>query len=158
MPPSGGCAEWRVTSVLPQAKPWRRRNSLPPSISITEGWSAAVRRGTQKERHDKCRVFLFGGGGGSRTRVRKHFNRTFSGRRRLLRRALSLLFPFRTASRHAGRSGELHDVWHGQSLPYSHLPLNDALPGSRSFQVGRLPLISQQQQQCCCSLIYNCPF
>lgn len=24
--------------------------------------------------------FLFGGGGGSRTRVRKHFNRTFSGR------------------------------------------------------------------------------
>ena len=24
-------AQWRVTSVLPQAKPWHRRNSLPPS-------------------------------------------------------------------------------------------------------------------------------
>ena len=27
-----GRAKWRVTSVLPQAKPWRRRNSFPPSI------------------------------------------------------------------------------------------------------------------------------
>jgi len=48
-------------------------------------------------------------------------------------------------------------VWHGQSLPYAHLPLNDALPGSRSFRVGRLPLVRQQQQQCCCYLIYNLP-
>ena len=95
-----------------------------------------------------------GGGGGGRTPVRKHFNGTFSGRRRLLRESSSL-FPFQTANRHAVRSGELHDVWHGQSLPYAHLPLNDALPGSRSFQVGRLPLIRQQQQQCCCYLIYK---
>ena len=78
----------------------------------------------------------------------------FSGRRRLLRKS-SFPFPFQTANRHAVRSGELHDVWHGQSLPYSHLPLNDALPGSRSFRVGRLPLIRQQQQQCCCYLIYK---
>jgi len=28
----------------------------------------------------KLRGFFIGGGGGSRTRVRKHFNRTFSGR------------------------------------------------------------------------------
>ena len=70
---------------------------------------------------------------------------------------LLLPFPFQTANRHAVRSGELHDVWHGQSLPYSHLPLNDALPGSRSFRVGRLPLIRQQQQQCCCYLIYKLP-
>ena len=48
-------------------------------------------------------------------------------------------------------------MWHGRSAPYAHLPLNDALPGSRSFRVGRLPLIRQQQQQCCCYLIYNLP-
>ena len=48
-------------------------------------------------------------------------------------------------------------MWHGRSAPYAHLPLNDALPGSRSFRVGRLPLIRQQQQQCCCYLIYKLP-
>ncbi len=48
-------------------------------------------------------------------------------------------------------------MWHGRSAPYAHLPLNDALPGSRSFRVGRLPLVRQQQQQCCCYLIYNLP-
>jgi len=32
---------------LPQAKPWRRANSLRPSISITEGWS------DQRERNPK---------------------------------------------------------------------------------------------------------
>ena len=77
-PPSGGRAEWRVTSVLPQAKPWRRRNSLPPSISITEGRSAAMRRGTQKERHDFCRVFLFGGDEEDRTLDLTDANRTLS--------------------------------------------------------------------------------
>ena len=35
--PHGGAARLRRTSVLPQAKPWRRRNSLPPSISSTGG-------------------------------------------------------------------------------------------------------------------------
>ena len=74
-----------------------------------------------------------------------------------MRRALPLLFPSETAHRHAVNSGELHDVWHRQSLLYAHLPLNDALPGSRSFRVGRLPLVRQQQQQCCCYLIYNLP-
>ena len=40
-------APLRRTSVLPQAKPWRRANSLRPSISITEGWS------DQRERNPK---------------------------------------------------------------------------------------------------------
>ena len=30
-PPEAGRAEWRGTSVLPQAKPWRRANSVCPS-------------------------------------------------------------------------------------------------------------------------------
>ena len=66
-------------------------------------------------------------------------------------------FPSPAASRHADGSGELHDVWHGQSLPYSQLPLNDALPGSRSFRVGRLPLVRQRKQQYYCCLIYKLP-
>ena len=32
-------------------KPWRRRNSFPPSIWITGGWSGPTACGTQKERH-----------------------------------------------------------------------------------------------------------
>lgn len=40
-------APLRRTSVLPQAKPWRRANSLRPSISVTEGWS------DQRERNPK---------------------------------------------------------------------------------------------------------
>ena len=70
------------------------------------------------------------------------------------------LFLTLAASRHAARASELHDLWHGQSLPYSHLPLNHALPGSRSFRVGRLPLIRQRQPSAgnnCRYLIYNMP-
>ncbi len=41
----------RRTSVLPQAKPRRRRNPFPPSI-LTKGWKPPLAAGTQKERHD----------------------------------------------------------------------------------------------------------
>ena len=43
----------RRTSVLPQAKPWRRANSLRPSISITDGWS------DQRERNPKENATCF---------------------------------------------------------------------------------------------------
>ena len=39
-------------------KPWRRRNSLPPSIWITGGWSRPPGGGTQKERHAKSVSFF----------------------------------------------------------------------------------------------------
>ena len=35
-------------------------------------------------------------------------------------------FPFLTASRHAIRSGKLHDSWYAQSLTYARAPLGDA--------------------------------
>ena len=35
-------AQWRVTSVLTQAKPWRRRKSLPPSMSNPPGMERHV--------------------------------------------------------------------------------------------------------------------
>ena len=49
-----------VQAFWPEAKPWRRRNSFPPSIVITGGWSRPQSGGTQKERHALRRVFLFG--------------------------------------------------------------------------------------------------
>ena len=99
----------------------------------------------------------FGGGGGSRTPVRKHFNGTFSGRRRLLRESSSL-FPSQTASRHAACSGESHDAWAGQLFPASRTPHQRRLPRPVASPVQTAALIRQQQQQCCCYLIYNCPF
>ena len=68
-----------------------------------------------------------GGGEGSRTPVRKHFNGTFSGRRRLFRKS-SFLFPFLTANRHPVRSGESHDAWAGQLFPASRTPHQRRLP------------------------------
>ena len=68
-----------------------------------------------------------GGGGGSWTPVRKHFNGTFSGRRRLLQESSSL-FPSQAASRHAARSGESHDAWAGQLFPASRTPHKRRLP------------------------------
>ena len=68
-----------------------------------------------------------GGGGGNRTPVRKHFNGTFSGRRRLLRESSSL-FPSQAASRHAVCSGESHDAWAGQLFPASRTPHKRRLP------------------------------
>ena len=72
-------------------------------------------------------ITLHGGGGGNRTPVRKHFNGTFSGRRRLLRESSSL-FPSQTASRHAACSGKSHDAWAGQLFPASRTPHQRRLP------------------------------
>ena len=52
-------ARLRRTSVLPQAKPRRRRNSLPPSMCSAEGWSRPLGGGTQKERHLLRRCLSF---------------------------------------------------------------------------------------------------
>ncbi len=127
-----------------------RKNPIPKyEIFVNANWWTRTRSArTVFDRFD------FGGGGGSRTRVRKHFNETFSGRRRLFRRSYSSRSLSRRQAVTRVRSGELHDVWHGQSLPYSHLPLNDALPGPRSLRVGRLLLIKQQYR---CCLIYKLP-
>ena len=49
------------------AKPWRRANSLRPSIEITLGVETAQAVGTQKARHDFHRVSLFGPSSATRT-------------------------------------------------------------------------------------------
>ena len=52
----------RRTSVLPQAKPWRRGNSFAPSIWITGGWRRPKAAGTQKKKHLQSRCFFFWSG------------------------------------------------------------------------------------------------
>lgn len=51
------------------------------------------RRNPKRKTSAFADVFLFGGGGGSRTPVRKLFHGNFSGRRRLLRRSCSSRSP-----------------------------------------------------------------
>ena len=59
--PHSGAALLRRTSVLPQAKPWRRGNSLAPSISGSHG--------IHKNDHTfRCGHF-YGAGEGNRTPV-----------------------------------------------------------------------------------------
>lgn len=55
--------------------------------------------------------FLFGGGGGSRTPVRKHFLGNLSGRRRLF------LFPRHAANRHAAWVGSFMGHAGGKAYP-----------------------------------------
>ena len=97
----------KVLKILVQSHFWQKKKRNASIVSIL--------------------AFQYGGGGGSWTPVRKHFNGTFSGRRRLFRESASL-FPFRSASRHAGRSGESHDAWAGQLFPASRTPHQRRLP------------------------------
>ena len=51
-------AQWRVTSVLTQAKPWRRRKSLPPSMSNPPGMERHV-VAEPKNKRPPLAVFYF---------------------------------------------------------------------------------------------------
>ena len=97
--------------------------------------------------------FLFGGGGGNRTPVRKYFNRNFSGRRR------SFAFPHPSAGRHARGFGSF--MMRGTGKAYrTHVPHSSTLhPGSWASRAER-SLFKQREEQCYrCSLIYkSCPF
>ena len=76
----------------------RRDGSAIPSISITGGPRPPSAVGAQTERTSFRMSFRFGGGGESRTPVRKPFHGNFSGRRRLLRESCS------PCSRHPGQA------------------------------------------------------
>ena len=93
--------------------------------------------------------FRFGGGGGNRTPVRKHFNRNFSGRRR------SFAFPHPSAGRHARGIGSF--MMRGTGKAYcTHVPHSSTLhPGPWDSRAER-SLLKQREEQCCrCSLIYK---
>ena len=93
----------------------------------------------------------FGGGGGSRTPVRKRFNGNFSGRRR------SFTFPHPDVGRQTSGLGSF--IVHGalKALRTHGHHSTTPHPGSWSFRAGRSRLKPRQAQRYRCSLIYKLP-
>ena len=96
-------------------------------------------------------VFSFGGGGGSRTPVRKRFLGNFSGRRR------SFTFPYPGVGRQTTGLGSF--IVHGalKALRTHGHHSTTPHPGSWSFRAGRSRLKPRQAQRYRCSLIYKLP-
>ena len=101
---------------------------------------------------NKFGFFLFGGAEGSRTPVRKHFDRTFSGRRTVS------AFPPCTGTGQTEQFSRVMMHGRGNSYPPHVRRINDAFPGLRPSRFRRLPLVRQRQQYDCCQLILSCPF
>ena len=103
--------------------------------------------------HRKVRGIFYGGDGGSRTRVRKHFNRNFSGRRRLF------TFPCFRGSRHPRKLGSF--IVHGalKALRTHVHHLSTLRSGPWSSRRERSLIKQREELRCRCSLIYKgCPF
>ena len=94
---------------------------------------------------------LFGGAEGSRTPVRKRFNKTFSGRR------TDSGFPPRAGTAQTARLGRVMMHGRGNSYPPHVRHINDAFPGLWPLRFRRLPLVRQRQQYDCCQLIFKLP-
>ena len=96
-------------------------------------------------------VFSFGGAEGSRTPVRKHFDRTFSGRRTVS------AFPPCTGTGQTEQFSRVMMHGRGNSYPPHVRHINDAFPGLWPLRFRRLPLVRQRQQYDCCQLIFKLP-
>ena len=96
-------------------------------------------------------VFHFGGAEGSRTPVRKHFDRTFSGRRTVS------AFPPCTGTGQTEQFSRVMMHGRGNSYPPHVRHINDAFPGLWPLRFRRLPLVRQRQQYDCCQLIFKLP-
>ena len=92
-----------------------------------------------------------GGAEGSRTPVRKRFNKTFSGRR------TDSGFPPRAGTAQTARLGRVMMHGRGNSYPPHVRHINDAFPGLWPLRFRRLPLVRQRQQYDCCQLIFKLP-
>ena len=93
----------------------------------------------------------FGGAEGSRTPVRKHFNRTFSERSQVS------AFPPRADTGQTARFSRVMMRGRGNSYPPHGRHINDAFPGLWPLRFRRLPLVRQRQQYDCCQLIFKLP-
>ena len=92
-----------------------------------------------------------GGGEGSRTPVRKHFLRNFSGRRRFF------AFPHHDASRHASWFGSFICHAGGKAYP-GHVHHSGHAQAQLVVLLGWTAAIKQRREQFyCCSLIYKVP-
>ena len=96
-------------------------------------------------------VTLYGGAEGSRTPVRKHFNRTFSERSQVS------AFPPRADTGQTARFSRVMMRGRGNSYPPHGRHINDAFPGLWPLRFRRLPLVRQRQQYDCCQLIFKLP-
>lgn len=96
-------------------------------------------------------VFSFGGAEGSRTPVRKHFDRTFSGRRTVS------AFPPWAGTGQTAQFSRVMMHGRGNSYPPHVRHINDAFPGLWPLRFRRLPLVRQRQQYDCCQLILKLP-
>ena len=94
---------------------------------------------------------LFGGAEGSRTPVRKHFDRTFSGRRTVS------AFPPWAGTGQTAQFSRVMMHGRGNSYPPHVRHINDAFPGLWPLRFRRLPLVRQRQQYDCCQLIFKLP-
>ena len=94
---------------------------------------------------------LSGGAEGSRTPVRKHFNRTFSGRRTVS------AFPPWAGTGQTAQFSRVMMHGRGNSYPPHVRHINDAFPGLWPLRFRRLPLVRQRQQYDCCQLIFKLP-
>ena len=95
--------------------------------------------------------WTYGGAEGSRTPVRKRFNKTFSGRR------TDSGFPPRAGTAQTARLGRVMMHGRGNSYPPHVRHINDAFPGLWPLRFRRLPLVRQRQQYDCCQLIFRLP-
>ena len=93
----------------------------------------------------------YGGAEGSRTPVRKHFNRTFSERSQVS------AFPPRADTGQTARFSRVMMRGRGNSYPPHGRHINDAFPGLWPLRFRRLPLVRQRQQYDCCQLIFKLP-
>ena len=100
---------------------------------------------------NKFGFFICGGAEGSRTPVRKHFDRTFSGRRTVS------AFPPCTGTGQTEQFSRVMMHGRGNSYPPHVRHINDALPGLWPLRFRRLPLVRQRQQYDCCQLIFKLP-
>ena len=87
---------------------------------------------------NKFGFFICGGAEGSRTPVRKRFNKTFSGRR------TDSGFPPRAGTAQTARLGRVMMHGRGNSYPPHVRHINDAFPGLWPLRFRRPPLIRQQ--------------
>ena len=92
-----------------------------------------------------------GGAEGSRTPVRKHFDRTFSGRSPVS------TFPLRADTGQTAQFSRVIVHGRGNSYPPHVRHINDAFPGLWPLRFRRLPLVRQRQQYDCCQLIFKLP-
>ncbi len=142
--PFWAAARVRRTSVFTAGENLGAGAALPtPSIQIPKGGSRLWRLEPKKKDMTIGHVFLFGGGEGSRTPVRKHFNGTFSGADGYCGSLPSCSPPPWQAVTPGSRVRVIMRG-RGNSYPPHGRHINDAFPGLWPPRFRRPPLIRQQ--------------